>query len=80
MMISITKTLANYIKQKDIPIKELSISTDISDYVLYRSLNKLVRPLRANEFLAICDFLEINPNDFKRDIFPQQIVVDELKK
>ena len=79
MMTFITKTLASYIKQKGIPIKELSISTDISDYVLHRSLKKLVRPLRANEFLAICAFLEMNPNDFKRDIFPQQIG-DELKK
>lgn len=66
-----TEMVANYIKQKGIPIKELSRNTDISEYTLDRSLNKLVRPLRANEFLAICAFLEKNPNDFKRDIFPQ---------
>jgi lambda repressor-like predicted transcriptional regulator len=47
-----TKIIANYIKQKGISIKELSRSNDISDYILDRSLNKLVRPLRANEFLT----------------------------
>ena len=66
MMTSITKTLADYIKQKDIPIKELSRCTNISNNILHKSLNKLVRPLRANEFLAICDFLNKNPNDFKK--------------
>lgn len=65
-----TEMVANYIKQKGIPIKELSRNTDISEYALDRSLNKLVRPLRTSEFLAICAFLEKNPNDFKRDIFP----------
>ena len=75
-----TKTVANYIKQKGIPIKELSRSTDISDYILYRSLYKMVRPLRANEFLAICAFLEKNPDDFKKDILPRQVAGGELKK
>ena len=80
MLTFTTKMVANYIKQKGIPIKELSRNTDISEYTLDRSLNKLVRPLRANEFLAICAFLEKNPNDFKRGIFPQYITGDELKK
>jgi DNA-binding Xre family transcriptional regulator len=62
-----TKAVADYIKQKDIQIKALSRSTDISDNILNRSLNKLARPLRANEFLAICVFLKKNPSDFKRD-------------
>jgi hypothetical protein len=62
--------VADYIKQTDIPIKVISRCTDISNNILNRSLNELARPLRANEFLAICAFLGKNPNDFKRDKFP----------
>jgi hypothetical protein len=61
-----TRMVANYIKQKDISIKAISGCTNISSNILRRSLDKLVRPLRANEFLAICDFLKKNPNDFKK--------------
>ena len=61
-----TRMVANYIKQKDISIKVISGCTNISNNILRRSLDKLVRPLRADEFLAICDFLKKNPNDFKK--------------
>jgi DNA-binding Xre family transcriptional regulator len=61
-----TRMVANYIKQKDISIKVISRCTNISNNILHRSLNKLVRPLRANEFLEICEFLKKNPNDFKK--------------
>jgi len=71
MLTFTTEMVANYIKQKGIPIKELSRCTNISNNILRKSLDKLVRPLRANEFLTICDFLKKSPNDFKRDIFPQ---------
>ncbi|WP_353852929.1 helix-turn-helix transcriptional regulator [Dehalobacter restrictus] len=70
MLTFTTEMVANYIKQKGIPIKELSRNTGISEYTLDRSLNKLVRPLRTNEFLTICAFLDKNPNDFKKDKFP----------
>lgn len=71
-----TLMLADYIKQKDISIKVISGCTNISNNVLNKSLNELARPLRANEFLAICDFLKKNPRDFQRNIFRQQIAED----
>lgn len=61
-----TKMLADYIKQTAIPLQEISEHTDISTSALRRSLTELARPLRANEFLAICDFLKKNPADFKK--------------
>jgi DNA-binding Xre family transcriptional regulator len=76
----VTKMVASYIKQKDITIKEISRYTAISNNILQRSLIELTRPLRANEFLAICAFLEINPSDLKRNILTQQIIDGELKK
>ena len=80
MIDSTTKMVATYIRQQDIPIKELSQNTAISTNILNKSLTELIRPLRANEFLAICAFLEKNPSDFKRNLFPQQITGGELKK
>jgi hypothetical protein len=62
-----TKAIADYIKQEGIQIKVISQKTNISDNILDMSLNNLVRPLRANEFLAICAFLDKNPIAFKRD-------------
>jgi DNA-binding Xre family transcriptional regulator len=80
MIDSTTKIVADYIQQKDIPINEISKNTAISKNNLHKSLIKLIRPLRANEFLAICAFLEKNPSDFKRNLFSQQIPEGELKK
>lgn len=60
-----TQMLAGYIKQTAIPLKEISKHTNISISILRKSLNELSRSLRASEFLAICDFLKKNPNDFK---------------
>ena len=66
-----TQLLADYIKQEDIPIKVISEHTNISRNILHKSLDELLRPLRANEFLAICDFLKKTPNDFKKDVIPR---------
>ena len=68
MIDSTTKKVADYIRQKDIPINEISKNTAISKNNLHKSLTELIRPLRTNEFLAICDFLKKNPSDFKKDI------------
>jgi DNA-binding Xre family transcriptional regulator len=74
-----TKAISDYVKQKGIQIKVLSRSTNISDNILYRSLNECVRPFRANEFLAICAFLEKSPSDFKKDILCRRLKAGELK-
>ena len=65
----VTKAVADYIKGEEISIDELSKNTDISGDSLSNSLIKLTRPLKANEFLAICAFLEKDPNDFKRNVY-----------
>jgi DNA-binding Xre family transcriptional regulator len=65
MIDSTTKKVADYIRMEDITIKEISKNTAISNNNLHKSLTELIRPLRANEFLAICSFLKKNPNDFK---------------
>ena len=65
MIDSTSKMVADYIRQKDIPISKISQNTAISNNNLHKSLTELIRPLRANEFLAICAFLKKNPNVFK---------------
>lgn len=67
-----TKMIARYIKEKDISIDVISRSTDISRNILHCSLIEMGRPLRTSEFLAICDFFNMNPSDFK-DVSLEQV-------
>ena len=60
-----TKKLADYIKEKGIAITEISSTTKIPYIALWSSLSPSgTRDLRADEFLAVCLFLEKNPMDF----------------
>lgn len=60
-----TKALAAYIKEKGISIKAIADVTELSEGVLYPSLGSgRGRELRADEFLAICVFLEVDPLRF----------------
>jgi len=62
----VTKNVSNYVKSKGINLSLMSRKTNIPYGVLIASLgeNPRDRELRADEFLAICGFLEINPLDF----------------
>lgn len=61
-----TKKLAIFIKEKGISIRSISNATKLSESILYASLGSgRGRELRADEFLAICTFLEVDPMKFK---------------
>ena len=64
-----TKRLANYIREKGIALTQISAHTSIPYSVLRDSLssNQRNRPLRIDEFIAICKFLEKDPMDFVND-------------
>lgn len=55
--------IAQYIKDKNISIDEISKCTNISKNILKRSLCDLSRPLRANEFLDICAYIQLDTQD-----------------
>jgi len=60
-----TRRLAGYIKEKGFTITAISMGTGISYGKLDKSLNpEGKRELRADEYLAICGFIEKNPMDF----------------
>lgn len=60
-----TKYLSDYITHKGINLKNMSDQLDLSYDCIYNSLGKRdsKRPLRGDEFLMICNFLEIDPKD-----------------
>lgn len=60
-----TKALAAFIKEKGIKISMIAKKTGLSENVLYTSLGSgRDRELRANEFLAICVCLAVDPLQF----------------
>lgn len=61
-----TQRLAMFIKSKGISLTQISNGTGISYSALTDSLSNSCRnrPLRADEFFKICEFLEKNPADF----------------
>ena len=71
-MTDVTKAVSEYIRDKGITISTISQKTGISYGVLHSSLcKKAKRKLRADEYLKICYFLEIDPLRFF--ISPQEI-------
>lgn len=63
---SVTKNIADYIKEMGINISELSRKSGVAYPALYASLcdKDRERELRANELTDICFVLKINPMDF----------------
>jgi len=57
--------MAEYIKEKGILVSVISRATGITQNTLYASFSGK-RELRADEYLAICAFLEKDPLDFKQ--------------
>lgn len=55
-----TAALSNYIKRKGISVAAIIAGTGLRPGVLYPSLSGS-RPLRADEFLEVCRFVEIDP-------------------
>lgn len=56
-----TGRIAEYVRNKGIKISAISRGTGIPDGILRCSLSRKTRSLRADEFLSICGFLEIQP-------------------
>lgn len=64
-MSSPTKALSNYLSMHGIAISAIQHGTGISRQVLYSSLGKNgKRELRADEFLQVCVFAEVDPMKF----------------
>lgn len=59
-----TLKVAEHIDRMGIKISAISRGTGIPDGVLRRSLSTKERDLRAEEFLAVCQFLNKQPFDF----------------
>ncbi len=62
-MFNVTREVSRYIREKGIRISAISRGTEIPDSRLYNSLSGK-RPLRADEYIAICGFLEKDPKYF----------------
>ena len=62
---NVTLTVARYFKEKGILVSTASEKTGISANVLYSSVcEKPTRKLRADEFMKICVFLDVDPHRF----------------
>ena len=60
-----TQLLSDYIRGRGFSQKAISNATGIPTSILYPSLARTVRrPLRADEFLAICIYLQVDPMSF----------------
>lgn len=59
-----TSCIAEYVGKLGIKISSISRGTGVPDGILRRSLSAKERDLRADEFLAICNFLGKSPFDF----------------
>lgn len=64
-MDGVTLAVAKYVRNKGIAISTISEKTGISCGVLYPSLRvEPARRLRADEFMSICSFLDVDPRKF----------------
>lgn len=61
-----TKKVSEYIRQKGFNLSEISRKTELPYMVLYDSLmnEKRDRDLRVDEFLRLCDHLDVDPMQF----------------
>lgn len=61
---TIEEKVAAEVKRRGIKVTAMAEATNISYSILQPCL-KSRRPLRADEFLAVCDFLSVDPRIFK---------------
>lgn len=61
-----TKKVSEYIRQKGFNLSEISRKTELPYMVLYDSLMNVNRnrDLRVDEFLRLCDHLDVDPMQF----------------
>jgi len=61
-----TKRVSEYVRQKGFNLSEISRRTGLPYMVLYDSLmnEKRDRDLRVDEFLRLCDHLDVDPMQF----------------
>lgn len=60
-VISVSKRVAEYIKSNKLSVRQISQDTGVSEDKL---LNKS-EPLNATEFLEICSYLNVRPEDMR---------------
>jgi hypothetical protein len=60
-----TRLVSNYINKRGIKISAVSRGTGIPDGILRRCLSSQERDFRADEFLSVCMFLEVDPMLFQ---------------
>ena len=62
---AVEKRLSEYIKANGIKVTSISDRSGIDYQILCRCLKKESKqPLKADEFLAVCKVLEVDPKDF----------------
>lgn len=63
---SLESKMSDLVKARRVNLSAMSRGTGIPYTMLYDSLfnKKRDRPLKAREFLAICKFLDVSPEDF----------------
>ena len=60
-----TKLLSQYLRLKGYSLKSVKIGTGLPENTIYPALGKNSRrALRADEFLLICKFLQVDPMSF----------------
>lgn len=59
----IEKRLNQTIEEKGISVRSIATRAGLDEQVLYRCLRAEQR-LKADEFLAVCQVIEVNPADF----------------
>ena len=60
------KRLNRVIEEKGISIRSIATRTGFDEQILYRCLRAEQR-LKADQFLAICECIEVDPKDFLRE-------------
>ena len=64
----VTLAVSKYFKEKGIMVSTVSEKTGITGGVLYKSIHENpTRKLRADEFMKICAFLDVDPRQFWRN-------------
>ena len=64
-MSDVTMALAKYVKERGIQVSVIASKAGVSQAALYVSFSGK-RKLRADEYLAVCDFLDIDPKEFNK--------------
>ena len=64
-MSNVTKAVSEFVKDKGYQTSVIAKKTGISVNSLYKSFGGN-RRLRADEYLSLCDFLGVDPREFRK--------------